>query len=128
MSDTKPKDNRRRQVLEALLTHLTDKYSDLVAAVCSDLSYDLKELQPKPIESFASSGTSSEIQQLRWSHFEERRVTKVTTVGIEVSKRSVEIDEKLVKLLKFFGLSASPVGGTSAETSVEGLSPLHCKG
>jgi hypothetical protein len=91
------------------------------------LNYNLKELQPKPIGSFASAGTSSEVQQLRWSHFEERRVTKVTTVGMEVLRRSAETDDEMLKLLKFFGLSTSPMAGRSAEISVQGLSPLQCK-
>lgn len=129
MNDLRDKENRRKQVLEALLNHLHERYTDSLAAVCAELNYDLKELKAKPVEEFSAPGSSSEIQQLRWQHFEERRVTKVTAIAMEVAKRSKEEDEKFAKLLKFFGIAGKTRSPSVSESSVhEGLTPFHCKG
>eukprot|EP00359_Climacostomum_virens_P008032 CAMPEP_0204915272 /NCGR_PEP_ID=MMETSP1397-20131031/13298_1 /ASSEMBLY_ACC=CAM_ASM_000891 /TAXON_ID=49980 /ORGANISM="Climacostomum Climacostomum virens, Strain Stock W-24" /LENGTH=501 /DNA_ID=CAMNT_0052087235 /DNA_START=68 /DNA_END=1573 /DNA_ORIENTATION=- len=128
MTDIRDRELRRKHILEALLAHLNEKYADSFKAVCAELNYDPKELLAKPVEDFASPGTSSEIQQLRWQHFEERRVTKVTAVALEVAKGSKEEDEKFAKLLRFFGLSKTSQYASSSvsDSSIhEGLSPMQ---
>lgn len=128
MTEIRDRDNKRKQVLEALLAHLTDRHTDALAAVCAELNYEVSELAPKPISEFTSPGTSSEIQQLRWQHFEERRVTKVTAVALEVAAKCRQEDEKLSKLLKFFGLAKPSHNPSVSESSTyEGLSPLQRK-
>jgi hypothetical protein len=117
----------RRKHLEALLSHLDERYSEVMSVVCSQLNYDLAQLQPKSLPDFASPGVSSEIQQLRWQHFEERRAAKVTAVANEVARSVRDQDDKLEKLLRFFGISRSPRQMSESSSTYEGLSHVQCK-
>lgn len=77
----------RTGLIDRLQGLLLDEHQQAVREVCREMRFDISDLRPKSRDSFGAMNVPSDIKEMRFEHFEERRVAKLLTIAGEVLAR-----------------------------------------
>jgi hypothetical protein len=78
---------KRREQASLILSELLSSHFEETQNLCAELGYSLDELDPLPFESFSKKGVTSEMQAIRYSHHEERRLAKILKIASEICQQ-----------------------------------------
>lgn len=88
-------------LISKLLKKLTSLFYDELKSSCDSAGYHLSDLLPKTKESFHEKGSSSEVESLRFMHFEENRLAKILKISSDIANNP---DSHLYKSLSTISL------------------------
>ena len=77
----------RVTLIDRLQTLLLEENSQVVREICKELRFDVSDLRPKSRDSFGAVNVPTDIKDMRFEHFEERRAAKLLTIANEVLLR-----------------------------------------
>lgn len=122
------KHSLKRKLADELLQKLLSVYEENFQVFCLQLGFPVKDLQPKPYESFSEKGTPSTAKNYRFIHYEERRIAKILKAATEfynpINNNLQSASPSLLSLLKalhlpiMFGTNFNASSTMSMEPSI----------
>lgn len=91
---------KRREYASKLLEELLTNHLEETQNICNELNMKLDDLSQTSPDSFMGKGVTSDMKQVRFNHFEERRIAKIFKITSEVSKILESNFEKTSQNLK----------------------------
>ncbi|OMJ70185.1 hypothetical protein SteCoe_31894 [Stentor coeruleus] len=91
---------KRREYATKLLEELLTSHFEETQNICNELNMKLDDLSQASPDSFMGKGVTSDMKQVRFNHFEERRIAKIFKIASEVSKTQESNFEKSSQNLK----------------------------
>lgn len=77
--------NVDKTLVNKLLKKLTNLFYDELKTVCDLAGYHIADLMPKPKESFVEKGSPSDVESLRFLHYEENRIAKIMKISSDIA-------------------------------------------
>lgn len=102
----------RASLVDRLQVLLMEEHAQVVREVCKELRFDVSDLRPKSRDSFGAVNVPTDIKDMRYEHFEERRVAKLLTIAGEVLQRypsTVHSDlTQISRVMQLLGANSPP--------------------
>ena len=102
----------RAGLIDRLQSLLLEEQQAAVREVCKEMRFDIGDLRPKSRDSFGAVNVPNDIKDMRFEHFEERRVAKLLTIAGEVLARHPSTLQlaltHVAKILHLLGASSPP--------------------
>ena len=108
----------RKALAAKLLEELTTVYLAETEAFCNELNYKIEDLLPLSPENFISKGVTSDLKDIRYTHYEERRIAKIIKIATEISKNLqgiIYIEANSLKML-ISGISTPKISRTNSSS------------
>jgi hypothetical protein len=72
-------------LINKLLKKLTSLFYEDLKSTCDSAGYHVSDLLPKPKEFFHEKGSPSEVENIRFMHFEENRIAKILKISSDIA-------------------------------------------
>lgn len=74
-----------KALVAKLLKKLTSLFYDELKTLCDAAGYHITDLMPKPKESFMEKGSPSDVENIRFLHYEENRIAKIMKISSDIA-------------------------------------------
>lgn len=118
--------NIDKTVVNKLLKKLTSLFYDELKTSCDAAGYHITDLLPKSKEFFHEKGSPSEVENIRFLHFEENRIAKILKISTDIAsnpENHLYRSQSTVSLMKQLKIPISIQPRTSRAASMSNSEP-----
>ena len=110
-------------LINKLLKKLTSLFYDELKSSCDSAGYHVSDLLPKPKDSFHEKGSPSEVENIRYLHFEENRIAKILKISTDIANNPdnhLHRSQSIIAIMKQLKIpvSAQRRGSKAASLSI----------
>jgi hypothetical protein len=85
------KSQNRKEIAGKILEVLLNDHLEATKSLCEELGYKIEDLQPASIDMFSNKGVTSDLKDIRFTHFEERRIAKIIKIASDILKNNLNV-------------------------------------
>ncbi|OMJ94882.1 hypothetical protein SteCoe_1911 [Stentor coeruleus] len=108
-------------LIRKLLKKLTSLFYDDMKVLCEVAGYHITDLIPKPKESFAEKGLTSDVENIRFIHYEENRIAKLLKIASDFASNpdgNLHRSPSTINIMKQLNINVVPHNRNSRTNSV----------